>query len=68
MLQQHLIAAHPNICRDVVAFSGAHQWMKKEAVNNLKSTFLNIFVSAVDRVTGLEANNGVPALIGKHQP
>src|SRR5215218_4772056 len=62
-LEDDLVGAHPDCGRDVVRLGLADQGVEEEAVHGLKGALLDVLVSAVDGVTGLEADYALPALL-----
>ena len=65
VLEQGLVTAHTDIGRNVVPLRGAHQRVQQQPVDDLKRALLDVLVSPVDRVAGLEPHHGPPAPPGE---
>src|SRR5579875_2856024 len=54
MLEQHCVAAHPHISRNIVRFGLANKWIEEESIDNFECRLLNVFMRPVHWVTCLE--------------
>src|SRR5918999_2504874 len=63
---QSLIAAHPHIGRNVVPFGSTNKRMDDEPIHRLEGALRQVFVSAMDRVAGLERDNRLPVALSDY--
>ena len=68
LLEQDLVAAHPDVGGDVVGLGGADERVQEQAVHDLQRALLDVLVRAVDRVAGLEPDHALPAPLGERGP
>src|SRR5918998_3433508 len=65
LVEDDLVGAHPYVRRDVLGAGLADQRVEEEAVDYLERALLDVLVGAVDGVARLEADDALPALLGK---
>ncbi len=65
VLHQDLVALHPHVSGDVALLGLADQRMDVEAVADLERGLRQVLVRPVDRVTGLERDDALPAPVGE---
>ena len=63
VVDEHLVALHASIGRNVIGFGLADQRMNQQAVGHLQGALGQIFVRAVDRISRLECGDGLPAAL-----
>ena len=64
-LEQHAVALDTRRGRGVVGLRLADERMDEQAVDRLERALRQVLVRAVDRVSGLEADDPLPALLGE---
>ena len=64
-LEQRLVAPHPHVRRDVVGLRRADERVDEQAVDDLERALLDVLVRPVDRVAGLEPDDGPPAALAR---
>ena len=67
VLDQGLVAAHPDRGGNVVGLRLADQRVDEEPVNALERRLGYVLVRPVDRVAGLEADDRLPASLGERR-
>src|ERR671916_2476805 len=65
LVEDHLVGAHPDVRGDVLGAGLADQRVEEQAVHDLQRALLDVLVGAVDGVARLEADDALPALLGK---
>ena len=68
VLDQHAVALHPRVGRDVVALGLADQRIEQQAVADLERRFLDVLMRAMHRIARLESDDAPPAFFGKERP
>ncbi len=61
VLHQDLVALHPDLGGDVVALGATHQRVDQQSVDAFQRNLRQVLVRPMDRVTGLESNERLPA-------
>ena len=65
ILHQDFVAAHANVGRDVAGLRLADQRVDEQSVTGLERGLGQVLVGPVDRVTGLEGDDLLPATVGE---
>src|SRR5207245_666439 len=66
VFQQYFIAAHTYLGWNIIVFGDAHQRVQEQAIDGLKSTFLDVLMRPVHRIASLETDYAFPTALYKH--